>query len=125
MTLIVSVAPLLERHIVFLTYLVAPQGLAAVYKAFPAVRIVAAAKGHDIEEWTFSLPEHAPGTSSPVEEEEEVANTDVTGGSHHLQEAFKRLQFHRRSSDTPKETKKKAWIVVPGTSYHSAIDRRS
>ena len=125
MTLIALIAPLLERHIVFLTYLVAPQGLAAVYKAFPAVRIVAAAKGHDIEEWTFSLPEHAPGTSSPVEEEEEVANTDVTGGSHHLQEAFKRLQFHRRSSDTPKETKKKAWIVVPGTSPNSAIERRS
>ncbi|KAG7532162.1 hypothetical protein FFLO_03790 [Filobasidium floriforme] len=103
-----------ERHIVFLTYLVAPQGLAAVYKAFPAVRIVAAAKGYDTEEWTFSLPKHATGTSSPVEMEDERSPTDAdTGGSHHLQEAFKRLQFNRRSSDTPQETKKKAWIVVP------------
>jgi hypothetical protein len=92
--------------------------LAAVYKAFPAVRIVAAAKGYDTEEWTFSLPKHATGTSSPVEMEDERSPTDAdAGGSHHLQEAFKRLQFNRRSSDTPQETKKKAWIVVPGSSF--------
>ena len=82
------------------------------------MRIVAAAKGYDTEEWTFSLPKHATGTSSPVEMEDERSPTDAdAGGSHHLQEAFKRLQFNRRSSDTPQETKKKAWIVVPGSFF--------
>jgi len=101
---------------------VAPQGLSAVYNAFPGVRIVAAAKGDDIEEWTFSLPRHTDQGSSPVEEE--TTPIEVVDKPNHLQEAFKRLQFNRRSSDTPKETKKKAWIVVPGAQprwLHDAI----
>lgn len=83
---------------------------------------MAAAKGDDIEEWTFSLPRHTDQGSSPVEEE--TTPIEVVDKPNHLQEAFKRLQFNRRSSDTPKETKKKAWIVVPGAQprwSHDAI----
>jgi alkanesulfonate monooxygenase SsuD/methylene tetrahydromethanopterin reductase-like flavin-dependent oxidoreductase (luciferase family) len=97
-----------------LTYLVAPQGLAAVYRAFPQIRILAAAKGYDTEEWTFALPGHAIAA-----EEEQPAAEDTDGNVNHLEETFKRLQFHRRTSDAPTDQKKKAWIVVPGKFYRS------
>jgi hypothetical protein len=85
-----------------------------VYNAFPAVRIVAAAKGDDIEEWTFHLPKDVGQGDGSVEEDE--SPIELVDEPNHLQAAFKRLQFNRRPSDTPEETKKKAWIVVPGKS---------
>lgn len=98
-----------ERNILFLTYLVAPQGLAAVHRAFPEIRIIAAAIGNDIREWTFSIPK-----SAAQEPQQQNAMQEVVPESENkLQAAFHRLQFNRRSSEEGTGVKK-AYIVVPG-----------
>lgn len=106
--------PTTEHNIVFLTYLVAPQGLLAIYNAFPQVRIVAASKGHGIEEWTFALPDTLPGQTLSTQSPAGEMVVDHVEQVNHLGQAFRQLQFNRRLSESQKDKTKKAWIVVPG-----------
>lgn len=103
-----------EQNILFLTYLVAPQGLAAVYRAFPKIRIIGAALGNDIREWTFTIPKQAPGAKvNGIQSIKEGDEEDDLESGNKLQSAFRRLQFNRRNSDS-EQTVKRAYIVVPG-----------
>lgn len=110
-------APLIvEKNIVFLTFLAAPQGLTTVHSAFPGVRVVTASVGDKIEEREFAVHEHVIlGTA---------ARDADTGGRHRARQTEHPDRSSGRSSKGASEVapgKKHAWVISPGEFHASCL----
>lgn len=133
-----------ETNIIFLTFLIARQGLRTARRAFPGVKIVTAAIDHTLTEMHLPLTslvmgeaagegdfgvKLVNGSSSRVEDGEDQRNDDASARldlEENALEGFKvkvatvgkrsteELKFSRRHRESVTSGEKRVWVVSPG-----------
>lgn len=103
--------PHVEKNIVFLSFLAAPQGLTTVHSAFPGVRVVTASVGEKIEEREFPVHEHV------------VLGNVVRGadsGSHQAERTDRSSGRTNKGTSETESGTKHAWVITPGK-FHMSL----
>lgn len=123
-----GVDPFPESNIIFLSFLVARNGISTVRRAFPQVRLITAAIDSGLEERTFPFPRGAAQTLGEgsgdgdfgvrivgLGLETETESKENASGYHLPRGEHEDIKFSRRRHSSSEGIEKRAWIVTPGT----------
>ncbi|KAJ9121749.1 hypothetical protein QFC22_002370 [Naganishia vaughanmartiniae] len=98
----------IEKNIVFLTFLAAPQGLTTVSAAFPGVRVVTASVGDRIEEREFPVNAHIILGKAAGD-----ADFSVHRAESHIK-PFKSMALNSAENHEVESVTQHAWVISPG-----------